>query len=124
MHISGWYNRVQVSRGDFQGAARELAIDLATCNDKGEAKSPDAASVAGDTVPNFDQLEEDSPPPDSGKEYLLMTLQVKGESNEMPFLSPIVVGAYHGATGLEDCEAATAATAKKSGHRAWCKLSK
>lgn len=26
VHLSGWYNRVQVANGDFDGAARELGI--------------------------------------------------------------------------------------------------
>lgn len=31
VHISGWYNRVQVSHGDWAGAAKELDVDLARC---------------------------------------------------------------------------------------------
>ena len=33
VHISGWYNRVQVSSGDWDGAAKTLGIDLARCKD-------------------------------------------------------------------------------------------
>lgn len=31
IHIAGWYNRVQVDRGDFAGAARSIGVDLARC---------------------------------------------------------------------------------------------
>ena len=31
VHISGWYNRVQVERGDFEGAAREVGVELQQC---------------------------------------------------------------------------------------------
>ena len=31
VHISGWYNRVQVNDGDFEGAARLLSIDGSKC---------------------------------------------------------------------------------------------
>lgn len=31
VHISGWYNRVQVELGDFTGAARSIGIDLSKC---------------------------------------------------------------------------------------------
>jgi hypothetical protein len=31
VHISGWYNRVQVDNGDFKGAAALLGIDLERC---------------------------------------------------------------------------------------------
>lgn len=31
VHISGWYNRVQVDHGDYAGAAKSLGIDLASC---------------------------------------------------------------------------------------------
>lgn len=31
VHISGWYNRVQVNNSDYAGAARALQIDLARC---------------------------------------------------------------------------------------------
>jgi hypothetical protein len=33
VHISGWYNRVQVQNGDWEGAAQTLGIDLAGCRD-------------------------------------------------------------------------------------------
>ena len=33
VHISGWYNRVQVTNGDWNGAARSLGIDLSRCGD-------------------------------------------------------------------------------------------
>lgn len=31
IHVSGHYNRVQVVRGDFKGAAKEVGIDLNKC---------------------------------------------------------------------------------------------
>lgn len=31
MHISGWYNRVQVGNGDFKGAGERLHIDADQC---------------------------------------------------------------------------------------------
>lgn len=31
VHISGWYNRVQVTHGDWSGAAKEAGIDLERC---------------------------------------------------------------------------------------------
>lgn len=31
VHISGWYNRVQVDHGDFDGAAKLLGVDLKLC---------------------------------------------------------------------------------------------
>jgi hypothetical protein len=33
VHISGWYNRVQVTGGDWAGAASALGIDLNSCAD-------------------------------------------------------------------------------------------
>jgi hypothetical protein len=33
VHISGWYNRVQVSNGDFASAAKSIGIDLNKCVD-------------------------------------------------------------------------------------------
>lgn len=33
VHISGWYNRVQVTNNDWDGAARALGIDDARCKD-------------------------------------------------------------------------------------------
>jgi hypothetical protein len=31
VHISGWYNRVQVTNRDFVGAAKQLGIDSTSC---------------------------------------------------------------------------------------------
>lgn len=31
VHISGWYNRVQVANGDWGGAAERLGVDLNRC---------------------------------------------------------------------------------------------
>lgn len=31
VHISGWYNRVQVQGGDFSAAAKSLGIDVGKC---------------------------------------------------------------------------------------------
>jgi hypothetical protein len=49
VHISGWYNRAQVERGDFAGAAKQLGISLAACSEGRYASStqPAAASSAG-----------------------------------------------------------------------------
>ena len=33
VHISGWYNRVQVVGGDYAGAAKSLGVDLTRCGD-------------------------------------------------------------------------------------------
>lgn len=33
VHISGWYNRVQVNNGDFAGAAKSIGIDVDRCKD-------------------------------------------------------------------------------------------
>ncbi len=33
VHISGWYNRVQVKGGDFASAAKSLGVELAKCDD-------------------------------------------------------------------------------------------
>ncbi len=33
VHISGWYNRVQVTGGDWSGAAKALGVDLSRCED-------------------------------------------------------------------------------------------
>lgn len=33
VHISGWYNRVQVTGGDFDSAAKSVGVNLASCND-------------------------------------------------------------------------------------------
>jgi hypothetical protein len=31
VHISGWYNRVQVSGSNFESAAKDIGVDLARC---------------------------------------------------------------------------------------------
>jgi len=31
VHISGWYNRVQVSGGDFAGAAKSIGVEVERC---------------------------------------------------------------------------------------------
>ena len=33
VHISGWYNRVQVTRGDYETAAKQLGVDLSLCGE-------------------------------------------------------------------------------------------
>lgn len=33
VHISGWYNRVQVQSGDYAGAAKQLGINLSACSE-------------------------------------------------------------------------------------------
>lgn len=33
VHISGWYNRVQVFHNDYAGAAKQLGIDIASCGE-------------------------------------------------------------------------------------------
>lgn len=42
VHISGWYNRVQVSNGDYAGAAKAIGISLDSCTG-GKYLSPKAA---------------------------------------------------------------------------------
>lgn len=42
VHISGWYNRVQVSRGDWIGAANAVAVDLDSCTGGRYAVGEDA----------------------------------------------------------------------------------
>lgn len=37
VHISGWYDRVQVAGGNWEGAASQLGIELAKC---GEGRYP------------------------------------------------------------------------------------
>lgn len=32
VHLSGWYNRVQVAGGDFKSAAKMLGVDADKCN--------------------------------------------------------------------------------------------
>ena len=41
VHLSGWYNRVQVERRDWDGAARALGVDLAACPDGRVPPSPE-----------------------------------------------------------------------------------
>ena len=33
VHISGWYNRIQVVNGNFESASKLLRIDLSKCNE-------------------------------------------------------------------------------------------
>jgi hypothetical protein len=33
VHISGWYNRVQVDHNDYEGAAKQLGVSLASCGE-------------------------------------------------------------------------------------------
>ena len=33
VHISGWYNRVQVTGGDFKGAAKQLNVNYDSCTE-------------------------------------------------------------------------------------------
>jgi hypothetical protein len=33
VHISGWYNRVQVRSGDYSSAAKSLGVELDRCSD-------------------------------------------------------------------------------------------
>lgn len=47
VHISGWYNRVQVQNGDFEGAARQLGIDLASCSEGRYGKGKSGVAPAG-----------------------------------------------------------------------------
>lgn len=41
VHISGWYNRVQVQNKDFANAAKNLGIDLNRCTDGKYAQDGD-----------------------------------------------------------------------------------
>jgi len=45
VHISGWYNRAQVTNGDFAGAARQLGINLASCSEGRYTKPTPPAEV-------------------------------------------------------------------------------
>ena len=46
VHISGWYNRVQVQGGDYEGAAKEIGIDLARCTGGHYLAKADTAPLA------------------------------------------------------------------------------
>ena len=46
VHISGWYNRVQVQRKDWDGAGRALGVDLRACPD-GKYLNPPAETQDG-----------------------------------------------------------------------------
>ncbi len=41
IHISGWYNRIQVINGDFEGAAEEIGVELDRCVDGAYEPDPD-----------------------------------------------------------------------------------
>lgn len=43
IHISGWYNRVQVNKSDYEGAAKSVGIILSQCLD-GSYKVPPSSS--------------------------------------------------------------------------------
>lgn len=41
VHISGWYNRVQVNRSDFAGAAKQVGVDITACKEGKYVKEPE-----------------------------------------------------------------------------------
>jgi hypothetical protein len=45
IHISGWYNRVQVISGNFEGAAKSLGIELNRCSDGKYLSTPPAVKT-------------------------------------------------------------------------------
>lgn len=49
VHLSGWYNRVQVSNGDFEGAAKHLDVSLTQCTD-GKYAAPATVTSNANTV--------------------------------------------------------------------------
>ena len=51
VHISGWYNRVQVEGGDYVGAAKQLGIDMAWCGEGAYRAPADAAAPAATRAP-------------------------------------------------------------------------
>lgn len=54
IHISGWYNRVQVSRfGSFDSAARQLGIDLNKCHNGRYAEQSEQLSVPANSPPQL-----------------------------------------------------------------------
>lgn len=50
VHISGWYNRVQVSNSDFAGAAKQLGIDLKSCSEGKYIKPAVTITVPTQTI--------------------------------------------------------------------------
>lgn len=56
VHLDGWYNRVQVERGDFASAAKEVGVDLDRCvggkylDDKAAQVKPAKPGAAAGTV--------------------------------------------------------------------------
>ena len=42
VHVSGWYNRVQVDHNDYAGAAKQLGIDLNACSEGAYKPKPPA----------------------------------------------------------------------------------
>lgn len=50
VHISGWYNRVQVTGGDFSGAAKQLGITLSLCSE-GKYATPVTSAKTPPTAP-------------------------------------------------------------------------
>lgn len=50
VHISGWYNRVQVQGGDWEGAAKTLGVTMARCDDGKYAALPPAPAATLDVA--------------------------------------------------------------------------
>lgn len=57
VHISGWYNRVQVAGGDFDAAAKQIGVDLARCPGGRYLDEVRAATAVVDTVPQPQVIE-------------------------------------------------------------------
>jgi hypothetical protein len=51
VHISGWYNRVQVAGGDFDAAAKQIGVDLARCPGGRYLDEARAATAVVDPAP-------------------------------------------------------------------------
>ena len=50
VHISGWYNRAQVERSDFEGSAKQLGVDLKRCSE-GRYRMPAAPAASATAAP-------------------------------------------------------------------------
>jgi hypothetical protein len=54
VHISGWYNRVQVDHGDYAGAAGQLGIELSSCAEGAYRTTTKTAKVVDERAPEID----------------------------------------------------------------------
>lgn len=51
VHISGWYNRVQVANGNYEKAAEAIGVDLTRCTNGAYKVLPSPSPVRTDDVP-------------------------------------------------------------------------